>query len=92
MGLVARLTEIVDGSAATWALRLLLADQLEGRFKAGNLKPKVPGMVFGPTTLPPGHGASTEVVVGLPDARRSIEILYEVCRAPERCSARTRTT
>ena len=81
MGLVAKLTEVVDGSAATWALRLLMADQLERRFKAGSLPPKVPGMVFGPTSLPPGHGASTEVVVGLPDARRSLEILYEVLGA-----------
>jgi hypothetical protein len=81
MGLISTLTESIDGSVSTWALRLLLADQLERRYKAGPLKAKVPGMVFGPTTLPPGRGTSTEVIVSQAHARASVEALYEVLGA-----------
>jgi hypothetical protein len=78
MGLIARISEITDALAPTWALRLLISDQLEQRYKSARLAPRIPGMIFGPTSLPPGHGASTEVVVSQSRAHRTLELLYEV--------------
>lgn len=80
MGLISGLSDIIDAAAPTWALRLLFSDQLERRFKPGDLAPRHPGNIFGPTSLPPGRGASTEVIVAQRYAHRSLEVLYDVLR------------
>ena len=81
MGLISKITDLVDISASTLALRLVMSDQLERRYKAGRIAPQVPGMVFGPTTLPPGSGTSTEVVVAQNHAHKALELLYNVLRS-----------
>jgi FAD/FMN-containing dehydrogenase len=81
MGLVAKFSGLLDGPLPTFALRLAIGDQLEKRFQPGERAPQLPGMLFGPTGLPPGHGTSTEVVVPQPLLRRALELLYEVLNA-----------
>ncbi len=78
MGLIAALSAAIDGPLPSIAIRLLVAEQLEKRYKPGDRQPAVPGMVFGPSGLPAGHGASTEVVVEQSQTRRALELLYEV--------------
>jgi FAD/FMN-containing dehydrogenase len=81
MGLVAKFSNLLDGPLPTFALRLAIGDQLEKRFRPGERAPQLPGMLFGPTGLPPGHGTSTEVVVAQPRLHRALEVLYQVLNA-----------
>jgi hypothetical protein len=37
-----------------------------------------PGQMFGPTSLPPGAGASTEIVVAHSDTERTLELVFSV--------------
>jgi hypothetical protein len=37
-----------------------------------------PGRVFGPTSLPPGSGASTELVVDHADSQRALDLVFKV--------------
>jgi D-arabinono-1,4-lactone oxidase len=78
MGMIAQLSDAIDGPLLTPVLARLISEQLERRYRPGQLDAQVPGMIFGPTSLPPGNGASTEVIVALPHARRMLELLYEV--------------
>jgi hypothetical protein len=84
MGMIAHLSEHVDVPLATPLLGRLISDQLEQRFRPGDQSPRVPGMVFGPTSLPPGSGASTEVIVSLAYAPRMLELLYQVLESEAR--------
>jgi hypothetical protein len=81
MGLIANLAELVDGPLPSIAVRLLIADEIEKRYRPHERSPRVPGMVFGPTGLPPGHGTSTEIVVDQRLTRRALEALFEVLSA-----------
>ena len=80
MGLVGRLTQALGGSlTAALELRIiqgLISQQLNGGGTADG--EAFPGEVFGPTTLPPGTGASTEIVVNQVDAERTIKVVYAV--------------
>lgn len=78
MGLIGKLSGVVDGALPTLVLRTVIGSQLEKRFKPRELAPAVPGMVWGPTSLPPGNGTSTEVAVDQRHAHRALEILYGV--------------
>ncbi len=78
MGLIASISDGLDGPLSSLAVRLLIADQLERRYKPGDRAPQVPGMVFGPSGLPPGHGASTEVAVEVSKTRKALEALYAI--------------
>ena len=49
----------VGGAALEWLVNTLLSS----RYGAGDNEPRFPGEVFGPTTLPPGNGTSTEIAV-----------------------------
>ena len=81
MGLIGKLAGLIDGSLPTLVLRAVIGDQLSKRFKPGDKAPALPGMVWGPTTLPPGNGTSTEVVVDQRRAHRALDILFEILRA-----------
>jgi FAD/FMN-containing dehydrogenase len=80
MGLIGKLAGLIDGSLPTLVLRTVIGDQLNNRFKPGNKAPRLPGMVWGPTSLPPGNGTSTEVVVDQRRAHRALDILFEILR------------
>ena len=80
MGLVSRLTQALGGRL-TQGLELpilqgLISQQLKGTVTADG--EAFPGEVFGPTTLPPGTGASTEIVVDQADAERTLRLVYAV--------------
>lgn len=82
MGLIGKLSEIIDESLTTPLLRLVLSDQLEQRYPQDNgAHVAFPGQVFGPTSLPPGNGASTEIIVSQPDADDALNVIYEVLTA-----------
>jgi hypothetical protein len=84
MGLVSKLTQDLVGHLleplAMPILRGYISQQL-----AGNASPtsgqQFPGEIFGPTTLPPGTGASTEIVVdhGLTEA--ALNVVYQTLQA-----------
>jgi hypothetical protein len=80
MGVVAKLTQALGGSlTAGLELRILqglISQQLNGGGTAEG--EAFPGEVFGPTTLPPGTGASTEIVVNQADAERALKVVYAV--------------
>jgi hypothetical protein len=80
MGLIGKLTGLVDGALPTLVLRTVIGDQLSKRFRPGDRAPALPGMVWGPTSLPPGNGTSTEVVVHQRSAHRALDILFEILR------------
>jgi hypothetical protein len=80
MGLIAKLSGLVDGALPTLVLRTVIGDQLNNRYKPGDRAPRLPGMVWGPTSLPPGSGTSTEVVVDQRRAHRALDILFEILR------------
>ena len=81
MGMIAKLSEHLDLSVATPLLGGFIADQLESRFRPGPLEPRVPGMLFGPTSLPAGSGASTEVIVAPEHVPRMLALLYQILEA-----------
>jgi FAD/FMN-containing dehydrogenase len=80
MGLIANIAAAVGrlpivGPISFAVVRSLIADQLELVEKRGEA---FPGQMFGPTTLPPGTGASTEVVVNHADAERALKLVLRV--------------
>jgi hypothetical protein len=81
MGVIAGVSQALGGPLTTLILQKVIGDQLENRFTPGNLAPRVPGMVFGPTGLPPGNGASTEVIVTPATVRRALELLFGILRS-----------
>lgn len=80
MGLIASLSGVVDLPGSTELIRPFLDEQLAARYKPGHGHTGFPGEIFGPTSLPPGHGTSTEIVVSLPEAQKTIDTIYEVLR------------
>lgn len=78
MGLIASLSNTVDLPGSTELIRHFLDDQLAHRYKPGHGHTGFPGEIFGPTSLPPGHGTSTEIVVALEDATVAVDTIYEV--------------
>lgn len=78
MGLIASLSNTVDLPGSTELLRPFLDSQLADRYKPGHGHTGFPGEIFGPTSLPPGHGTSTEIVVALGQAKATIDLIYDV--------------
>jgi len=76
MGLIGKLSELLDDSVSRYFLQLVLSDQLESRYRSAELPAMFPGQVFGPTTLPPGQGTSTEIVVDHADVGRALSAIY----------------
>ncbi len=78
MGLVSRLTQALGGRLTKGIelpiLQGLISQQLNGTADGEDF----PGQVFGPTTLPPGTGASTEIVVNQVNAERTLKLVYAV--------------
>ncbi len=81
MGFVGRLTKALDGRLteplALPILRAFISQELvaNGSPAAGEA---FPGEMFGPTSLPAGTGASTEIAVDQKQARQALEVIYKV--------------
>lgn len=80
MGLIAKLSDLVDMQAATLAVRHVLSEQLAEQFPSGDIPAAFPGMLFGPTSLPPGHGASTEIFAPHNRVQDALVLLYDLLR------------
>ncbi len=78
MGLIASLSGTVDLPGTTEAVRHFLDAELADRYRPGHGHTGYPGEIFGPTSLPPGQGTSTEIVVALGDASNTVDVVYEV--------------
>jgi hypothetical protein len=81
MGWIAALAGAVGGVLSpltTLILRDVISGQLTSRYQTSDGTQTFPGQIFGPTSLPPGAGASTEMVVDLADAERALQIVRDV--------------
>lgn len=81
MGMIAGLANAL-GNALTAPIALpflrdLISEQIELVPANGE---RFPGQMFGPTSLPPGVGASTEIIVNQHDAERALRIVYGILR------------
>lgn len=81
MGLISSLVDIFGDGITQPLTRAIVADQIHGQL-SNDAKPAdevlFPGQVFGPTTLPKGRGASTEIVVDHTRALDTLDALHEV--------------
>lgn len=79
MGLVSHWSDALGHQLTAPLARPLLqhfiSQQLHFRDASGE---GFPGEIFGPSTLPPGTGASTELVVSHADAERALKLVYRV--------------
>lgn len=84
MGCLASLVQGLDGvflaPIATPIIRSIINDQLAKRFANSNGSEGYPGEFFGPTTLPAGRGASTEIVVAHADVVDALKCIFSVLR------------
>jgi len=84
MGLISKLTQdLVGDLLAPIALPILqgfIGKQLAGNAASLNGQ-EFPGEIFGPTTLPPGTGASTEIVVDHGFAELALNLIYQTLEA-----------
>jgi FAD/FMN-containing dehydrogenase len=78
IGLLGELEELLQPPLSRSAVELALAELLFMRYKPGRKLPAFPGDVFGHSTLAPGVGTSTEIVVDHTRARDAIATIYEV--------------
>lgn len=78
MGIVSSLSEALDGPVSTRLIELVMGEQLERRYRPGRRTAQLPGSVWGPTTLPPGRGASTEVTVGREHVQKTLKLFFEL--------------
>jgi hypothetical protein len=81
MGLIGSLSDalgVLAGPLTTAVLQDVIGNQLETRYGNAHGTVAFPGEYFGPTTLPPGNGASTEIVVDHADAERAIRLVLDV--------------
>jgi hypothetical protein len=81
MGLIGSISDalgILDSPLTTGVLQDVIADQLSTRFGNADGTVAFPGQFFGPTTLPPGNGASTEIVVDQREAETVIRLILDV--------------
>lgn len=77
---VGHLSDLFDGPISTGIFRKVITEQLERRYRPGAKQPRFPGEVFGPSSLPPGQGTSTELVVAAEDAERATNVILEVLK------------
>jgi hypothetical protein len=78
--LLASLIALLDGPVAGPIVEHIISSMLANQNPAAQFPPAFPGQVFGPTTLPPGHGESTEIVV---DQARAVDAIKVVLGALE---------
>jgi len=85
MGLIASLVQAFGGAPVTGPITLAVLQHFISQQLASGASPRqsdlFPGQVFGPTTLPPGHGASTELAVDHAHAEAAIATVFEVLSA-----------
>jgi hypothetical protein len=69
LGFIAHLADFFDSSVTTPVFRKRITDELTSRYGTAETRQKaLHGVMFGPTSLPPGHGHSIEFAL---DAKRA---------------------
>ena len=76
-GLADALGNALTAPLALPFLRDLISEQIDLKPASGE---RFPGQMFGPTSLPPGTGASTEIIVNHRDAERTLNVIYGILR------------
>jgi hypothetical protein len=64
------------GPEGGWMIETLVNTLLGQRYLARDDPPRFPGEVFGPTSLPPGNGTSTEIAVAHQDSLAALSAIY----------------
>jgi hypothetical protein len=70
------LADVIDDAAGGAAIEALVNALLSSRYGARDDDPRFPGEVFGPTTLPPGNGTSTEIAVPHQYSLAALDAIY----------------
>lgn len=78
MGLLGKLSEVLDGSLGTEIIKKVIAKQITDRYRPGDWPAAFPGHVFGPTGTAAGEGTSTEIVVDQADTRAAVQAIEGV--------------
>lgn len=77
---VGHLSDLFDGPISSSVFSKIITEQLERRYQPGEKPPLFPGNVFGPSSLPPGQGTSTELVLAAADAKRATDVILDVLK------------
>lgn len=83
IGLIGKLVSIFSGPLTGGLTQAFVSSQIGDQLANDAHKLEetlLPGEVFGPTTLPPGHGASTEIVVDHRLALSALDSVFEALR------------
>jgi hypothetical protein len=78
---IASLINLLDGPVAGPIIEHIISSVLASQNPARDFPPAFPGQVFGPTSLPAGHGMSTEIVVDQMRAADTIAVLLKAIDA-----------
>lgn len=81
IGLIGGLANTFSGPLTSGLVREVIQAQIHGQLRDGNkpaMEKRFPGEVFGPTTLPAGMGASTELALSHKDASRALNTIFDV--------------
>jgi hypothetical protein len=68
----------LDSGLVTSGVGDIINNQMEAMFRNRDGTLLLPGQVFGPTTLPRGNGASTEIVINHDDTERTVHTIWKV--------------
>jgi FAD/FMN-containing dehydrogenase len=78
---IGALNGIIRGPVGGLVIEALVNELLRQRYQERDDDPRFPGEVFGPTTLPPGNGTSTEIAVPHENTLAMLSAIYGAIRA-----------
>ena len=79
--LIGALSSLITGPTGGAAIESLVNAVLAERYSARDEGARAPGEVFGPTTLPPGNGTSTEIAVPHEHSLAALSVIYSAMAA-----------
>jgi hypothetical protein len=79
--MIATLSRAMDGPFGAFSVEALVNQLLGTQYVAGHHPARFPGEVFGPTRLPPGKGASTEIAVDHVNSKRMLDAIFRAVGA-----------
>ena len=79
--LIAALSASINDPAGSRELEALVNAVVADRYAARDEEPRSPGETFGPTTVPPGSGTSTEIAVAHEHSLAALNAIYGVMAA-----------
>jgi hypothetical protein len=72
------LSQLLTGPGGGAMIEGVIDRELKRRYPTADLPARAPGAVFGPSSLVPGHGTSTEIIVDHRHAHRAVAAIYRV--------------